>query len=213
MMKISGGIYLVADAGLDKRILLNKLIEALENGISIVQLYNTENKSELLTDTINTICDWCHQFHVPVLVNNNWNLLINTSLDGVHFDKVPGDLEQIRKNIKKDFFKGITCSNDLSVVDWATDHQFDYLSFCSMFPSASVDSCEIVSFETVKKARAITNIPIFLAGGIYPDNINRFSELSFEGIAVISGIMASSDVPSVTEKYITELNKIIKHEN
>ena len=213
MMKISGGIYLIADAGLDKSILLNKLIEALKNGISIVQLYNTKNKSIELTDTINTICNMCHQFHVPVLFNNDWNLLTGTLLDGVHFDKIPEDFEQIKKDINKDFFKGITCSNNLSVVEWATNHQFDYISFCSMFPSPSAGQCEIVSFDTVKKARTITDIPFFLAGGINLNNINLLSELSFNGIAVISGIMSSADIPSSTKNYINELNKITKHAN
>lgn len=212
-MKISGGIYLIADAELDKSILINKLTEALKSGVSIVQLYNTENKSRLLMDTINTICNMCHQFHVPVLVNNDWNLLNGTLLDGVHFDKIPEDYEQIQKNINKDFFKGITCSNDLLVVKWATHHQFDYISFCSMFPSPSAGQCEIVSFNTVKKARTITDIPFFVAGGINLNNINRLSELPFNGIALISGIMSSADIPSSTKNYIHELHKITKHEN
>lgn len=212
-MKISGGIYLIANAELDKSILINKLTEALKSGVSIVQLSNTENKSQLLMDTINTICNMCHQIHVPVLVNDNWNLLNCTLLDGVHFDKIPEDYEQIQKNINKDFFKGITCSNDLSVVKWATHHQFDYISFCSMFPSPSANQCEIVSFNTVKKARTITDIPFFVAGGINLNNINRLSELPFNGIALISGIMSSADIPSSTKNYIHELHKIAKHEN
>ena len=40
--KISGGIYLIADAGLVNKVLLKKLNEALKSGVSIVQLYNTE---------------------------------------------------------------------------------------------------------------------------------------------------------------------------
>jgi thiamine monophosphate synthase len=45
------------------------------------------------------------------------------------------------------------------------------------------------------------------------NNINLLSELSFNGIAVISGIMSSADIPSSTKNYINELNKITKHAN
>src|SRR5450759_1729820 len=120
----------------------------------------------------------------------------------------PEDIQPVKVTFKLIFMK-----INLSVVEWATNHQFDYISFCSMFPFPSAGQCEIVSFDTVKKARTITDIPFFLAGGINLNNINLLSELSFNGIAVISGIMSSADIPSSTKNYINELNKITKHAN
>jgi thiamine-phosphate pyrophosphorylase len=212
-IQISGGIYLVADAVFDFKLLKKKLGEALSSGIRIVQLYNTEKESSLSFSDINEICYLCHVYNVPVLVNNNWRLLNETLIDGVHFDAIPDNIQRIERDAGRQFYKGITINNDLSVVKWANNHQFDYISFCSMFESKTAETCEIVSFESVKKAREITNIPIFLAGGIYPDNINQLRELPFNGIAVISGIMASPDIPSATNNYITELNKIATYEN
>jgi thiamine-phosphate pyrophosphorylase len=210
---ISGGIYLIADAGLTCNVLIEKLREALIGGVSIVQLYNTENKPVGWDTRINVICDLCHQYGVPVLVNNDWALLNQTLLDGVHFDKVPADYHQIEKKITKEFYKGITCSNDLSVIEWATENRFDYASFCSLFPSPSVGACEIVSFETIKRAREITTLPLFVAGGINLNNINRLTELPVDGVAVISGIMGASDIRSATEEYTRGLAKIIHHAN
>ena len=212
-MKISGGIYLIADVRLDNITLHYKITEALRNGISVVQLYNTEPWSQSLKDTVNAICMTCHQYLVPVLVNNNWNLLAETLLDGVHFDKVPEDFELLKKSTRKDILIGVTCSNDLSVIKWATDHQLDYVSFCSMFPSPSANHCEIVSFDTVKTARTLTDLPFFLAGGINLNNINQLSDLPLNGVAVISGIMSSFDIPVSTKNFISELHKIIKHAN
>lgn len=206
---ITGGLYLVADAGLDHELLLKKLQEALENGVSAVQLYNTENGSPERLKDIFDIYQLCHQYKVPVLANNHWELLREVPLDGVHFDQAPDNLTEISRTLGRRFLRGITCTNDLSVVQWANDNQMDYISFCSVFPTVSGLSCEIVSFETVRKARAITRLPIFLAGGIYPDNISQLSVLDFDGVAVISGIMASSNIPATTRDYISELNKII----
>ena len=77
----------------------------------------------------------------------------------------------------------------MDAVKWAAEHHVDYISFCSMFPSSSAATCEIVSYESVKKAAKIFDKPLFLAGGIYPGNIKQLKDLEYDGIAVISGII------------------------
>jgi thiamine-phosphate pyrophosphorylase len=211
MKKITGGIYLVCNALLEKEILLEKLTGALTNGAGVVQLYNAEGNAASLISTINDVCALCHRFDVPVLVHNNWRLLEVTSLDGVHFDKIPGDIEQVEQLAGRNFIKGITCSNDLSVVEWATKQSFDYVSFCSMFPSPSAGACEIVSFETVTKARTLSGVPFFVAGGINLQNVDQLAGLPVDGIAIISGIMAAASVPAATTNYINALHKIKDH--
>src|SRR6185369_6565581 len=99
-----------------------------------------------------------------------------------------------------------TCNNDLAIVDWAMKQKLDYISFCSVFPSSTSNSCDLVSFDTIRRAREITSLPIFLAGGISPDNMKRLRELDFDGVAVISGIMNQDDPAQAAKKYLTELN-------
>ena len=210
---IKGGIYLVADGGMDPAILMHKLEQALRGGISVIQLYNISNDKEETIATINKICELAHSFDVPVLINNNWYFIDRTLLDGVHFDKVPLDYAFVEKSIQKDFIKGITCTNDLAVIEWADKNGFDYISFCSMFPSPSVDSCDIVSFETVQKARKITQMPIFLAGGLNSETLPKLSSLSFDGIALISAIMSAIDITASTKQFKHELFKIQNHES
>lgn len=210
---IKGGIYLVADGSIEINTLTHKLQKALEAGISVIQLYNIPDDSEQNIRQINSLCTLAHRFGVPVLINNNWALVNDTLLDGVHFDKIPDDYSHIEKTIQKKCLKGITCTNDLDIIRSANEKHFDYVSFCSMFPSPSVSSCEIVSFETVKKARLLTRMPIFLAGGINLETIQKLSPLTFDGIAVISGIMSSPDVTLHTKNYLSELKKIQQHES
>ncbi len=201
------GLYVIVNATLDDGTLQNKLEQALKNGIHLVQLYNTEN---VLETKIDFICELCHHYQVPVLVNNNWPLLQTTLIDGVHFDAIPEDFAEIKLTINKSFYKGITCSNDLAVVQWADANQFDYISFCSLFPSPTAGACEIVDFATIQKARAITPLPLFAAGGIYLNNLHQLKELPLNGIAVVSGIMAAADVAATTKKYVQELEKFKK---
>jgi thiamine-phosphate pyrophosphorylase len=156
------------------------------------------------------MADICHQHGVPCLVNNDWELFCNSKADGLHFDSIPENFKERRGILKPDTILGITCGNDLSVVQWAEGHHFDYISFCSMFPSASAGACEIVSPETVKKARQLTQMPVFLAGGINPGNLMQLEGIGFDGIAVISGILSAPDVERATLDLYKPLQKILK---
>lgn len=147
------------------------------------------------------------EYDVPVLVNEEWQLLKTTALHGVHFDTVPNHFDNIRKEIGRDFICGITCSNDLGVIEWADENRLDYISFCAMFPSPSVDNCPIVRPETVQKAREITSLPLFLSGGITLDNLGTLDNLDFDGVAVISGILKSDNPGKAASEIQQALNK------
>lgn len=203
-MKIKGGLYLIADALLDETTLMQKMKTALENGVAIVQLYHTEQAD---LSVIGEIISLCHHYDVPVLVSDHWALLKTLPADGVHFDRIPTDFETVQIQVNRPFLKGVTCSNDLSVITRANELKFDYISFCSMFPSPSAGACEIVKFDTVRKARAMTNIPFFVAGGIRPENMPELNDIPFDGVAVISGIMSANDVAVTTREYVSGLIK------
>lgn len=208
-MKVQGGIYLIADINLEESELFQKLEQALANGVSILQIYNTTDDQTCL-QKVNKVCTLCYKYKVPVLVSNHWEILLNSSLDGVHFDDTPKNIEDIEQKAGRKLIKGITAGNDLATIAWAEDHNFDYVSFCSMFPSPSAGACEIVSFETVKKAREITKMPLFVAGGINLGNVKSLADLPIDGVAVISGIMASEDAATSTKNFKSELEKIKK---
>lgn len=186
------GVYLVVDPSMKQKVLLEKVEQALDGGVNILQVWNhwpggmsKPDKEQLIT----YITEMAADYDVPVLINEEWQFLKTSPLDGVHFDEVPENYDQIKEEIERDFIAGITCSNDLDIVRWADDNEMDYISFCAMFPSPSVGSCEIVKAETVQLAREITSLPLFLSGGITPDKVDDLKGLDFNGIAVISGIL------------------------
>jgi thiamine-phosphate pyrophosphorylase len=208
--EIYPGVYVVIDPGMEEDIIIRKLGTIIQEKIIAVQLWDNFSGHINSLELIGKITRLCHTENIPVLVNNRWEWLLETELDGVHFDGIPEDIEKIRKTVKRDFIGGLTCNNDLSVVHWADENFMDYISFCSIFPSSTSNSCELVEFETIREARKITRIPVFLAGGIKPGNMNELNSLSFDGVAVISGIM-NSDAPGMSVRsYIENLDKTIK---
>ena len=205
------GIYLVIDPAMPEEQVLSKLKAALAGGISIVQIWNNWPKNFVLDakiGLIDQISALTKKYEVPLLINEEWGLVKKTPLNGVHFDAIPPDFKAIRADIGEHAIFGITCSNNLEIIQWAEENTCDYISFCAMYPSSSVSSCEIVSFETIKKAREITSKPIFLSGGINPQKIKNFKELNIQGVAVISGIMSAESPETETQAYRQALKHI-----
>lgn len=211
MQKIDGGLYLVLDPSKEKTMLLNQLSAALNGGVKVLQIWNNWRRGMLQDDKvllINEIIKLAKHFSVPVLINEEWELLKHTELNGVHFDSVPTSLDQIKRDVGRDISIGITCGNNIELVKWADDHKVDYISFCSIYPSKSAGSCEIVSPDTIQKANELTNIPIFVSGGITPENLLQLEGLGVDGVAVISGILESKTPKKSSFAYIQSLNKI-----
>jgi thiamine-phosphate pyrophosphorylase len=184
------------------------LAPALKAGIKAVQIWNNWLPGADKQACIAAVSGLCRAYQVPLLIDNDWELLIDSPyLDGVHFDTLPGNYNEIQDKVGRPFIAGITCSGDLDVVRWATKNRLHYVSFCAMFPSSSAGSCTIVMPSVVKEAREITNIPLFVSGGITPENIVPLRQLTpFNGVAVISGVMSTDDPYTKVKLYQSALN-------
>ncbi len=208
--KISSGIYLVIDPSMDELLLLNKLNLCLKEKLAAVQIWDHFKAEQNISSLLKKVCDLCHAKNVPVLINNRWELLNDFLLDGIHFDEIPENYTEMKDSINKPFLCGLTCNNDLTVVHWASENKLDYISFCSIFPSSTANSCELVDFNNIHQAAKHYSLPIFLAGGIKPENLNKLKELDYTGIAVVSGIMSSDRPDESIKKYQVKLNDKLK---
>ncbi|RKQ42690.1 thiamine-phosphate pyrophosphorylase [Roseivirga pacifica] len=202
---IKAGVYLVIDPSMELNVLLEKLESALKAGLSAVQIWDNFKRSDI-AEIISAIVKLCQQHQTPVLINNQWEFLNDYGLDGVHFDEVPD--EKVIQQIGEKALLGLTTNNNLATIKWAAENAFDYISFCSMFPSPTANSCDLVDFESVQKARSIFNGPIFLAGGIRPENLNQLQQLEFDGVAVVSGIMSAENPNAAIKNYQQKLRTL-----
>lgn len=211
--KISGGLYLVLDPSIDQSVLISKLKSALEGGINVLQVWNNWPNHFVKSDKIeliNKIVDNAQPYNVPVLINEEWELVKESESAGVHFDIVPGNYNDLRNGMLKDKIIGLTCGNDTETVKWGEENAVDYISFCALFPSKSAGVCEIVTQESIIEARKLTKIPFFVSGGITSENLMQLNEVGIQGAAVISGILDSESPKDKSQEYIKTLNQIIK---
>jgi len=204
---LQSGIYLIIDPSMDEELLFSKLNLIVKEKISAIQVWDHFEKEQNIEELLVKIHEKASVHHIPVIINNRWELLKKIPLDGIHFDEIPENFKQIKKEINRDFIVGITCNNDLSTIEYAEKNEFGYLSFCSMFSSKTANSCELVNFETVQKAKSVFSGKIFLAGGIDLNNIESLKLLNYDGIAVVSGIMSAENPSESIKKYHQKIKK------
>lgn len=201
MSELKNALYLVVDPMPGLQATFSKIEAALEGGVDVIQLWNNWDPNEPPAGFINALSERARHYHVPVIINEHWEWLRTLPLDGIHFDGIPMNFNEIKEGIKRPFLTGITCGNDMETIHWAIRNRLDYISFCSVFPSSTANSCELVRTDTIKQARALTEIPIYAAGGITCDNISALLPLGIDGVAVVSGIMKAAEPQKAARQF------------
>lgn len=207
---ILGGLYLVVDPNQEKTSLLHTLQQLRKAPLAALQVWDNPQWTSADETLLNEICDIFASTPIPVLANNRLEWLRTFPFDGIHFDVMPADWQTLKAAFHRPLITGLTLTNELDLLDLPAAQGLDYISFCSMFPSSTSNSCELVRPESVQEARRRYSLPIFLAGGIRPESLPQLSALPYDGVAVVSGIMKSDDPLQQIENYL-ELLKIYTH--
>ncbi len=196
------GIYLVLDPqAKPEKELFQDLKAVFQYPLIAVQIWDHFSPKQDARAFIENVCELAKSYPFPVLINNSWEWVSKTALDGVHFDQIPANFTDIRKRLPESTVLGLTCTNDLSLLQKAEEKGFDYISFCSVFPSPNAEACELVSKDTLRAAADSSHLPFFLAGGIRPENLNELDTIPHRGLALISGIMGQANPAKAMEQF------------
>jgi len=203
-------VYIILDLNAFLTSDLKKFDYLLSNQICAIQIWDNQNTYEDKFDLLEQIIAISHAHHIPVIMNNQFNLLHKLDFDGVHFDEIPIDWAEIKHFLQGKII-GITCTNDEFILTWAEQQNIDYLSFCSLFPSLNNSKCELVDKKFLERIQLELKVPFFVAGGITPDNIPELNNLNYSGIALVSGLMRHDYPKQIVNKFYNQINQ--NHEN
>src|SRR5690606_6969765 len=108
---ITGGLYLVVDPAIPE--ILLKIESVLCSGVDVIQVWENWTESVDKIRFINDISFIAHAYNVPVILNNEWELILQTEADGVHFDTLPHNWSRLKPSIGRPILTGVTCGNDI----------------------------------------------------------------------------------------------------
>ena len=202
-------LYAVTDrAWVGTKSLYEQVKEALENGVTCVQLREKElNESDFLKEA-KQISALCKEYKVPFIVNDNVNIAIACKADGIHIGQEDMELKSVRKLVGEDMIIGVSAHTVEEAIK-AQEGGADYIGIGAVFATSTKTDVDVLSFETLRSICEAVDIPTVAIGGIKKDNICKLKGSGIDGVAVVSAIFAAKDIATATKELLFEVKKAV----
>ncbi len=186
----SRGLYAITQTGNKSGdTIINEVAAAIKGGAVIVQ-YRDKNPGDA-PFLARELVKICHQYDVPLLINDDIELAALVGADGVHLGREDGAVSQARKALGSDAIIGVSCYDFVDRAIAAQAQGATYAAFGRFFPSSSKPLAAPAHIETLHQAKLVLTIPIVAIGGILPENGAELLAAGADLLAVIGGIFDS----------------------
>jgi thiamine-phosphate pyrophosphorylase len=166
--------------------IIEEVAAAIRGGAAVVQ-YRDKNPIDAAL-LARELVKLCHRRDVPLIINDDVELAVQTGADGVHLGKEDGHIIEARKRLGANAIIGVSCYDSVARAIEAEREGATYAAFGRFFPSSSKPLAAPAQIETLRQANRALRIPIVAIGGILPDNGAPLLEAGAGVLAVIGGI-------------------------
>lgn len=203
-------LYAVTDRSwLGRNTLCEQVKEAIEGGVTFVQLREKNLDNESFVKEAIEIQSLCRNHNIPFIINDNVEIAKKINADGVHVGQRDMEAGNVRKLIGEDKILGVSAQTVEQAV-LAEKQGADYLGVGAIFPTGSKADADDVSYDTLKNICSAVKIPVVAIGGINADNVSELEHSGISGIAVISAIFAADDIKAAAEKLKKLTEKVVR---
>lgn len=199
-------LYAVTDRSwLCGQTLLEQVEQALVGGATLVQLREKELDEDTFMREAVDMAKLCHRYGVPLLINDNVEIARRSGADGVHVGQDDMEAASVRSILGSDMIVGVTAKTVEQALR-AQEAGADYLGSGAVFGSSTKLNAKPMTKELLKSICNAVTIPVVAIGGINRDNIMELAGTDIDGVAVVSGIFAATDI----EAECRHLRSIVK---
>lgn len=216
MLKDALSLYLVTNReGLTEERFLAVVKEACENGVTMVQLREKEattNDFYQLAIKVKKITD---AYNIPLIINDRVDICLAVEASGVHIGDEELPVDVTRQLIGKNKLLGVSAKTVARGLE-ALNNGADYLGVGAIFPTQTKVKTTVTSLQILDEIIQKTDLPVVAIGGIKVENLSTFIESKISGVAVVSEIMFSQDVPETVgqlKEEIIQIKGAVKNES
>ncbi|MGB5080555.1 MAG: thiamine phosphate synthase [Burkholderiales bacterium] len=188
------GLYAVTPDEPDSEVLRCKVRSALAGGARLLQYRNKAADARLRRAQGAALLALCREAGVPLVVNDDVDLMLAIGADGVHLGRGDADLAGARAKLPEGALIGASCYASLDLARAARSAGASYVAFGSAFPSATKPGASPAPLSLYRGARERLDCPIVAIGGITPENGAALVEAGVHAIAVISALFDAPDI-------------------
>jgi thiamine-phosphate pyrophosphorylase len=203
-------LYAVTDREwVGKQTFLEQIEDALKGGVTMVQLREKELDEDSFVREAIQIRDLCHKYQVPLIINDNVTVALQSGADGVHVGIEDTPVAEIRKRVSSDFIIGATCKT-IEQAKRAEAAGADYMGVGAVFPSPTKANAVRITNEQLCDIISSVSIPAVAIGGISYDNICEMKGSGVSGAAVVSAIFGAEDIKKASICLKERIKKIVE---
>lgn len=200
-------LYLVLDPDLcgGAEGMLRTTEEALEGGVTIVQLRAPTWKKRALAACARDLLEILRPRGIPLIINDHADVAAAVGADGLHVGQDDLSSADARRIIGPDMILGLSAGNvdEVRGVDPAL---VDYLGIGPVWATATKkDAGAAVGLEGLASLSAASPLPVVAIGGIGASNAADVMRTGVDGIAVVSAICGQASPRTAAENLLAQL--------
>lgn len=200
MKDIDLTLYLVTNRDkISDDVFFNRVEEALEGGVSLVQLREKTASTREMIEIATKLKDLCHKYQVPLLIDDRVDVCLASGADGVHLGSEDMDIDVARRILGDEKIIGATAKT----VDTALEKErqgADYLGVGAIYPTKTKVKTVLTKVSTLRAINDEIKIPSAAIGGLNETNLDVLEGSGASGICVVRAIMDSEKPREVAEK-------------
>lgn len=201
-------LYAVTDRSwLRGRTLYEQVEEALQGGVTFVQLREKTLSEEEFLEEAKKIKGLCKKYRVPFIINDKVEIAIACDADGVHVGQNDMKAENVREKLGPDKIIGVS-ARTVEQALLAQEQGADYIGSGACFATSTKQDANVIDHEELKRICKAVDIPVVAIGGISEENALELGGSGVDGIAVVSAIFAKENIKEAAEK-LRELSERI----
>lgn len=191
-----------------KETLYSQVRDALEGGVTCVQLREKYMKEEDFTAEAVKLKALCKNYSVPLIINDNLNVALRSGADGIHVGQEDMSAEEIRKLAGREFIIGVTAKT-VKQAKMAEAAGADYIGVGAVFPSPTKQGAIRITRQELKDICEAVSIPSVAIGGVNIENMKQLKGMGMDGFAVVSALFAAEDIQSAARSLISEARAVV----
>lgn len=187
-------LYAVTDRRWTGNQTLTEQVEAaLKGGVTCIQLREKGiTEEEFLAEAI-AIKRLCQEYQIPLIINDNVNIAIKCSADGVHVGQNDMNVRDVRALVGENMIIGVSARTVEQALA-AEAAGADYLGAGAVFSTTTKTNACALSHQTLTEICQAVQIPVVAIGGIDKNNILQLSGSGVDGVALVSAVFAAEQI-------------------
>jgi thiamine-phosphate pyrophosphorylase len=191
------GLYAITPDIADTAVLAAKVEQALKAGVAMLQYRNKIISKDKRLLQARELAPLARGYGVPFIINDDVEIALAVSANGVHLGKDDGDLAAARAKMPGRIL-GASCYSDLDQARAAVRAGASYVAFGSVFPSPTKPDAVRAPLSLFRNQ---LGVPLCAIGGITLKTAPELIAAGADLLAVISDVFDAHDIALRVSEY------------